>query len=395
MALRRINRYLLRIRLLLLVACAVLGTGKACFAQDSLYLKRDSLRFQGQFSAWTNINPNNALPVLLGARYLPGANYSRRLSNHTLFDVEASVNLYGAVSTQPFTHFDHSGGITPYRAWARLSAAQWEIRLGLQKINFGSASLLRPLMWFDQIDPRDPLQITNGVWGLLGRYYFLNNANIWLWSLYGNRSARPWDIGTPSRHFPELGGRIQVPTPKGELGLSYHFRKANLEYSTSPTKDIPEDRIGFDGRFDLGIGLWFEGAWIGKRQVLGFITNQEILNLGIDYTFGIGNGLHLVAEQLLYAGGAKAFDFEQHKSFSGLSLSYPLGISDNLSAIVYVDAKGKKAYNFLNWQHIFRRFSSYFMAYWNPKVYNLPQQGSISANNYAGAGLQIMFVFNH
>ena len=62
------------------------------------------------------------------------------------------------------------------------------IEPGLQKINFGSATMLRPLMWFDQVDPRDPLQLTDGVWGVLGRYYFLNNANIWLWGLYGNKN---------------------------------------------------------------------------------------------------------------------------------------------------------------------------------------------------------------
>jgi len=54
----------------------------------------------------------------------------------------------------------------------------------LQKINFGSATLFRLLMWFDRIDPRDPLKLTDGVYGLLLRYYFHNNTNIWLWGLY-------------------------------------------------------------------------------------------------------------------------------------------------------------------------------------------------------------------
>jgi len=55
--------------------------------------------------------------------------------------------------------------------WIRLSTKQFELRAGLQKINFGSATLLRPLMWFDKIDPRDPLQLTDGVYALLARYY--------------------------------------------------------------------------------------------------------------------------------------------------------------------------------------------------------------------------------
>ena len=35
---------------------------------------------------------------------------------------------------------------------------------------------------------------TNGVNALLGRYYFNNNANIWLWGLYGNEDPRGFDI---------------------------------------------------------------------------------------------------------------------------------------------------------------------------------------------------------
>jgi hypothetical protein len=72
-----------------------------------------------------------------------------------------------------FNSFSSNGDIKPYRLWARYSTSQLEIRAGLQKINFGSANILRPLMWFDQMDPRDPLQLTDGVWGILGRYYTL------------------------------------------------------------------------------------------------------------------------------------------------------------------------------------------------------------------------------
>merc|ERR1712127_1137306 len=103
---------------------------------------------------------------------------------------------------------------------------QFELRVGLQKIDFGSASLLRPIQWFNQIDPRDPLQLTNGVYGVLGRYYFLNNANIWLWTLYGNEKTRGFDALETNKKVPEFGGRIQYPTKKGEIALSYHHRSA-------------------------------------------------------------------------------------------------------------------------------------------------------------------------
>jgi hypothetical protein len=305
--------------------------------------------------------------------------------------------LYGSVAVHPFDTATVGGDLTPYRAWARFSAEQWEIRLGLQKINFGSAALLRPLMWFDQLDPRDPLQLTNGVWGLLGRYYFLNNANAWLWCLYGNEQTRPWDVGKSSRRFPELGGRYQHPLKNGELGLSYHFREADTRQLGNgfPAIDgIPENRIGFDGRFDFKMGIWFEAVWINKSEPIGALTNQEIFNLGADYTFGIGNGLHATVEQLLFSSDEKAFAFSKNVAFTGLSLSYPLGIVDNLSGIVYFDWTRNKAYNFVNWQHTFRRFNFFLMAYWNPEAYSLPQQGAFG-NNYAGPGVQVMFVYNH
>lgn len=104
------------------------------------------------------------------------------------------------------------------------------------KINFGSASIFRPLMWFDKIDYRDPLQLTDGVYALLGRYYFSNNANLWLWTLYGNDEPMGWEKTPAVWQIPEFGGRIQQPVPRGEAALSYHHREADFKawYDTIP-----------------------------------------------------------------------------------------------------------------------------------------------------------------
>jgi hypothetical protein len=77
-----------------------------------------------------------------------------------------------------------------------------------------------------------------------------------------------------------------------------------------------------------------------------------------------------------------------------MSLSYPVSIFDNLSAIVYYDWNNKKAYNFLNWQKQFDNITLYFMGFWNPKDYNIPEQG-VGQNLFAGRGIQVMLVFNH
>ena len=91
---------------------------------------------------------------------------------------------------------ESNSNIEPYRVWFRYQIKNWEFRVGLQKIDFGVAQLLRPIQWFNQIDPRDPLGLTNGVRGLLIRHYFKNNSNLWVWGLYGNEKQRGFGKGT-------------------------------------------------------------------------------------------------------------------------------------------------------------------------------------------------------
>jgi hypothetical protein len=251
-------------------------------------------------------------------------------------------------------------------------------------------------MWFDQIDPRDPLKLTDGVWGVLGRYYFLNNANIWLWGLYGNNKPRGWEPSGTNKHYPEAGGRIQIPVPTGEAALTFNHRIADTRNLPSQFafEQVNENKIGFDIKLDMTIGLWFEGSWTKKNKNLDFLTNQEIMNLGADYTIGIGNGLYIVFEQLLASYDKTPFAFANSTSFSLLSLSYPVGLFDNVSGIVYYDWKNRKSYNFLNWQKQFDNITLYFMGYWNPTNYNIPSQG-VGENLFAGRGVQVMLVFNH
>ncbi|MBT3384439.1 MAG: hypothetical protein HN778_15190 [Prolixibacteraceae bacterium] len=367
------------------------------YGQNIEPTEQTQLQFKGQFSSVAHFNGDNELPLWLGGRYLPQLNYSIELPTNRLIDFEYSANFFGNAGLKPFSESDLSGKIKNYRAWARYSSKQFEIRAGLQKINFGSASILRPLMWFDQLDPRDPLRLTDGVWGVLTRYYFLNNANLWVWGLYGNKNPKGWEFAETTKNKPELGGRFQTPVPKGEAAISFHHRKAttfDLDENIPPFNEIPENRIGFDARFDMVVGWWVEGSWISNKADLDMFTNQQILNIGADYTFGIGNGIYVIYEQLFASYGEKAFSFKNTTSFSLLNLSYPIGMFDNLSAIVYYDWTNNKSYNFINWQKQFDKISLFFMGYWNPEVFQIPTQ-TTDQNLYGGKGIQVMFVFNH
>ncbi len=362
------------------------------FAQAS-----DSLMFKGQLSAWTLYNGGLDLPIHMGGRYIPQLNYEVKMPDDKQIDFEASANISGNFGFKPFDTISSYGTIKPYRLWGRYSTRQLEVRVGLQKINFGSANLLRPLMWFDEVDPRDPLNLTDGVWGVLARYYFLNNANLWLWSLYGNEDPRGWDFAGTNQGIPEFGGRFQSPIPAGEAALSYHYRISDTRGVNAALPDyakVKENRIGFDARFDLVVGFWLEASWINSNEDLGVFTNQELINIGVDYTFGVGSGLYVIFEQLLVAYDQKAFQFQNTTNFSLASVSYPIGLFDNISGIIYYDWENNNIYNFINWERTFKHLTMYLMAYWNPDDYRIPTQES-TQNLYAGRGIQLMLVFNH
>lgn len=354
--------------------------------------------FEGQFSFISSYSPDNELEGFVGGRYIPEISYAINLDSAgtRMIDFEASANVWGSTLFSAFDDSFTDGQIQPYRLWARYTAKQFEIRVGLQKIDFGSAALLRPIQWFNQIDPRDPLQLTHGVYGALGRYYFLNNANIWLWALIGNERTRGFDIVQTNNKIPEFGGRYQHPLKKGEIALSYHFRNANsTQLIFLPQfEKIPEHRIALDGKWDLKLGVWFEAALIHKTKDLDIFTNQTLFNFGTDYTFGVGNGLNVIVEHLFTASDQTVLGFENTANITGATISYPIGFFDNLSSVYLYNWTSKDVILNFIYNHEFEHISGYFMAYYNPSSTIGFQQNEL-VNQFSGPGIRIMIVYNH
>ena len=234
-------------------------------------------------------------------RYIPTVSLERSLAPARSIDGELSLNAYGFGQSPGWRDLDATGHLKPYRVWARFKTSRFEGRVGLQKINFGSAVLLRPLRWFDSVDPRDPLQITDGVYGLLLREYFPGNFTMWVWGLYGNDKLKGFEISPTRARTPEYGGRFQSPLFKGELAFTTHHRRADLSKGvasyTAPDDPLArESRYALDGKWDIGIGVWFEGALVHQTRPATASANTEAFTVGADYTFGVGNGLHVLGE---------------------------------------------------------------------------------------------------
>jgi len=365
----------------------------------SLGGKPQKLSFNGQLSAFHLSKIESPWQSANSLRYLPELKFTTPVSKDWKFDAEASVNADARLN---FVHGDSLSGsvnLRPYRIWGRFSSERFEIRAGLQKINFGSASMLRPLMWFDHMDPRDPLQLTDGVYAALGRYFFQNNANIWLWGILPGKTAKGWEMLVTDRKIPEFGGRLQLPAGRGEIALSGHFRQIGTDQTGSLLplsfeKPVPEYRIGLDGKWDIGPGIWFEGTCTWSDLPVSDLKHLRMLTVGTDYTFGLGNGLTTMAEQFFYLSGPELFKSAKPLTFTATSLTYPINLTHSVSSMIFYNWTSQDWYRFINWRMSLSNISFYLMAFWNPDQFDL-YQNTGNSSLMGGKGIQLMFVWNH
>jgi len=353
------------------------------------------LEFDGQLLGQINFGFEKKSSKSFGSRYLPSLTFKKKVDSLSSFAIQISGNFSATQFLTPEKKNESSSSIDPYRIWLRYQVKNWEFRAGLQKIDFGVAQLLRPIQWFNQIDPRDPLGLTNGVNGLLIRHYFEDNSNLWLWGLYGNEKQRGFDALPTIKDVPEFGGRFQSFIPKGEAAISYHYRQAGRDSTLGlDTYQSPEHRIGFDVKLDLGFGVWTETTFIHKLKNIGVLTNQFLLNIGMDYTFGIGKGLTVSKEYLFSNYSDNRLNNSIKSGISALSFNYPLNFFSTITALVYQQWNNNKQTLMINYQHQFNNLSGYFIFYYNPDTIQGIQQNDIF-RSFTGPGIQLLLVYNH
>jgi hypothetical protein len=279
-------------------------------------------------------------------------------------------------------------------------------------------------MWFDRLDPRDPLQLTEGVWGLLTRAYLPGNVTLWGWVLRGEEGLKGWELLPTLEGTAEAGARVQLPLGPGELGLTYHHRRFDPEATGlfpnglgSPSGN--EDRFAVDGKWDLEVGVWLEAVF--TRQDADVLARgwSRAWNIGLDYTFDVGNGLTILTEHLV----------KQNPSFRGTQLAgtlsdtdpgvpatpsqgpipeirltsftanYPVGVLDRVSAAVYRDWEGSGWFRLLEWRRTYDRWRIHLLGFWNPgegSIFPSSDSDNVTrTGSLGGRGAQVIVVFNH
>jgi hypothetical protein len=276
-----------------------------------------------------------------------------------------------------------------YRALLRYSTEQSELQMGLQKINFGSAQLLRPLMWFDRLDPRDPLKLTDGVYAVRYRYSFLDNSLLWLWCLWGNKENIGYETYPTLESIPEFGGRFQTPVLSGEMAATFHTRRVNASLYY-----YRENRYALDGRWDIGIGIWFESVLQQNFSNLISYKFNRMTTIGADYTIQEWGGIYIMAEHLVTAFSNSFWNTDFSRQISAVMISHSPGTLDNISLQEYYDWDNKNLYQYFQYQRTYDNFII------NLALFHYPENGGNlflngKTSSLSGYGFQLMLIFNY
>ncbi len=373
----------MRIRSRKAMGIAVLPVLLLLVAGDQARARDVSL--SGQLSSWITRDESAADEISGGLRYIPELRMTRSLSDERNFDGLFALNGYAAVP-------GNRNDLKLYRVWLRYAGPRWELRAGLQKINFGPARILRSLMWFDRVDVRDPLQLTEGVYGILYRRYTLNNASLWFWDLSGNDDRKGLERHPSEKELAELGGRYQFPVSRGEMAVTYHRRYvdpedwARIMVVSPPVLDGLEQRLALDGIWDIGPGVWFEAAASKLKVNSNTDFWQEYLTIGADYTFDYGPGIHWLVEHFLYSSGPEANHQDNISRVTAVSVDFSVAMLDTLTAIGYYDWNRDRLYSFLGWQRTLDNWLVHVGVF---------ESVSSDTSDFSGSGLRLMFTYNH
>jgi len=317
--------------------------------------------------------------------YIPSLSLAQPIKPSHLIDLEASLN-----STAVLDGFLGSGeggadtDIELFRLWGRYTSTRLEFRGGLQKIAFGPGKILRPLAWFDNLNLKDPTGQTVGVGAIRGRYFAKDRWNINVWAIRPDN----FDYAAP-------GGRIEKTFTFGDAALSYHHRPAYNK------KEIPEksgnillpanrteNRFAFDLRMDIGIGLWTEAVYVNDPNL-----DRGLFMIGGDFTFDLGNGLYVMAENMADINNNLS-DSNEDNYYSAIMGSYPTGISETVILIVEYDWRRKRLLKYLRYQRDYDRLSLNLILYSNPNRNELNTAIPKTLAGF-GTGIRFMAIYNH
>lgn len=173
-----------------------------------------------------------------------------------------------------------------FRAWLRLDTGNFQLRGGRQKILFGAGALFRPLGFFDTRDISGIVPETEGVDGFRLTYFFDETTSIQGWTVPGKRDDHVI-----------VGGRWEGLIKEIETGVVVQYHPIT-DLDDLPQFDQELIQLGFHLKGERTVGYWNESR-LDIEQKNGNHPLRFDSVFGVDYTFPIGGGLHVLGEYFL------------------------------------------------------------------------------------------------
>ena len=172
-----------------------------------------------------------------------------------------------------------------FRAWLRLDNGNLKFRGGRQKILFGSGAIYRPLGFFDTRNVTGVIPQTRGVDGVRITQFQSDTALFEGWLV-------------PARKDSALiaGVRGEMLLEGAEVGMVFQYHPKS-EMEESPGFDQEMVQMGYHVKGEHEIGFWNESRLDVEMKPSSPVRFDTVL--GVDYTFDIGEGLHVLAEYFL------------------------------------------------------------------------------------------------
>jgi len=203
-----------------------------------------------------------------------------------------------------------------HRAWLRLGNDSLQFRGGRQEILFGDGAIFQPLGLFDTRDVSGVIPQAHGVDSVRATWFWSDVSLLETWLV-------------PAKKGTALISGIRTDLLLGEIetGVVFQYHpKSDLDDFSGYDQEMIQ--VGYHFKGEHEVGFWNESRLDIEMQPSSPLQFDTVL--GVDYTFEIGKGLHVLVEYF-FTTRQQEFslsDLKKQRTYQqiGFLLDQPIGI---------------------------------------------------------------------
>ena len=230
------------------------------------------------------------------------------------YEIETEVSQVDGPSEQAELRTETNVDI--HRSWLRLSKDSFQFRGGRQEILFGVGAIFQPLGLFDTRDVSGVIPEAHGADSFRATWYPSDVSLFETWLV-------PAQIGTALIS----GIRGEAVLGEIEAGIVFQYHpKSDLEDFSGYDQEVIQMGYHFKGEHE--IGFWNESRLDIETEPSSPLQFETVF--GIDYTFELGEGLHVLVEHYFTTRHSEfgLADLKGQRTYHqlGFLLNQPIGI---------------------------------------------------------------------